>query len=198
MFRLCSHLFAKYLSKKFGFSGSDTELKSNSGRIAMIFALVAFMFLYTAYSANIVAILQSTSNSINDLEDLLNSKIELGVEQAPYFIPIFKVNFRKIFRIMLLIWNFQYASNPVAKNIYEKKLKPRGDKFMMSLRQGTEKMRTHFFAFYTEGSSINKLMSDYFDESEKCNVRQVEYVKIKEPWIIAQKHGSYTELLKIG
>ncbi|XP_045473007.1 glutamate receptor 1-like [Harmonia axyridis] len=161
--------------------GSDTELKSSSGRIAMIFALIAFMFLYTAYAANIVAILQSTSDSIKELKDLLASGMELGVEKAPYIVNLFK-----------------NVSSPIGREIIEKRLKPKGDKFLMPLSEGTDKMRSQFFAFFTEPSSINKLMSDYFDEAEKCNVRYVEYTKVMEPWFITQKNGCYKELLKVG
>ncbi|CAG9829189.1 unnamed protein product [Diabrotica balteata] len=64
--------------------GTDTEPKSVSGRIATVFTFIAFMFLYTAYAANIVAILQSTTESIKTLEDLLHSRISLGVEDIVY------------------------------------------------------------------------------------------------------------------
>lgn len=66
--------------------GSDTELKSLSGRIAFFSTLITFMFLYTAYSGMIVALLQSTSNMITNLDDLLNSGIDLGVENLSYIV----------------------------------------------------------------------------------------------------------------
>lgn len=64
--------------------GTDVEPKSVSGRIATIFAFISLMFLYTSYSANIVALLQSTTDSIRTIEDLLNSRIKLGVEDIVY------------------------------------------------------------------------------------------------------------------
>ena len=64
--------------------GSDVEPQSNAGRIITIFTLATLMFLYTSYSANIVALLQSTTNSIQTLEDLLHSRIKLGVEDIIY------------------------------------------------------------------------------------------------------------------
>lgn len=54
------------------------------GRLVMFLVFLAFLFLYTSYSANIVALLQSTSNQIRNLPDLLNSKLELGVEDVAY------------------------------------------------------------------------------------------------------------------
>lgn len=64
--------------------GSDVEPKSVSGRIATIFTFISLMFLYTSYSANIVALLQSTTDSITNLEHLLNLNIKMGVEDIVY------------------------------------------------------------------------------------------------------------------
>lgn len=50
----------------------------------MFLIFLTFLFLYTSYSANIVALLQSSSNQIKTLDDLLNSKLEMGTEDTPY------------------------------------------------------------------------------------------------------------------
>lgn len=71
--------------------GSDCVPKSNSGRMAAIFTFIIMMFLYTSYSANIVALLQSTTDSIRTLEDLLISRITLGVEDIVYAHHYFEV-----------------------------------------------------------------------------------------------------------
>ncbi|KRT78788.1 hypothetical protein AMK59_7965 [Oryctes borbonicus] len=73
--------------------GSEAEPRSTSGRIATIFIFVAVSFMYTFYSANIVALLQSTSESIQTLEDLLTSRIKLGAEDIPYSKFFFKVTY---------------------------------------------------------------------------------------------------------
>lgn len=73
--------------------GSDTEPKSISGRIVTILTLLVLMFLYTSYSANIVALLQSTDENIRSLEDLYNSRIWLGVEDISYSYYYFQVSF---------------------------------------------------------------------------------------------------------
>lgn len=64
--------------------GSNEEPRSVSGRIATFFTLLILMFLYNSYSANIVALLQSTTDSIRTVEDLLTSRIKLGVEDIVY------------------------------------------------------------------------------------------------------------------
>lgn len=54
------------------------------GRITTIFLFISLMFLYTSYSANIVALLQSSSKSIQSLEDLLKSRLEVGVDDTVF------------------------------------------------------------------------------------------------------------------
>lgn len=75
--------------------GTDVEPKSVSGKIATVFAFISLMFLYTSYSANIVALLQSTTDSIRTLDDLLSSRIKLGVEDIVYAHYYFSVIFKK-------------------------------------------------------------------------------------------------------
>lgn len=52
---------------------------------------MCLLFVVTSYTANIVALLQSTTKSITTLEDILNSEMEAGIQDQPYnrhFIPI--------------------------------------------------------------------------------------------------------------
>lgn len=53
--------------------------------------LMCLFFIFTSYTAKIVALLQSTTKTIRTLEDLLNSKMEFGVQDTPYnrhFFPL--------------------------------------------------------------------------------------------------------------
>lgn len=72
--------------------GTPHEPKSAGGRIVMLFGFIALMFLYVSYSANIVALLQSTADNINTLEDLLDSKITLGLHEILYSHYYFSVS----------------------------------------------------------------------------------------------------------
>lgn len=97
-----------------------------------------------------------------------------------------------------VIFNLQKASEKVRREIYLKKLQPKGEKHKMSLAEGVEKMRTEFFAFHTESTSAYKVIGDTFQESEKCKLQQISYATIIEPWIIATKNHSYKEIMKVG
>lgn len=50
----------------------------------MVVVFIILMFLYTSYSANIVALLQSPSKKIKTLKDLYNSRLKLGADDTVY------------------------------------------------------------------------------------------------------------------
>lgn len=64
--------------------GSEVEARLTSSRIFVLFSFITFIFVYTSYTANIVALLQTPTKSIQTLEDLYNSKLKLGVEDNLY------------------------------------------------------------------------------------------------------------------
>ncbi|RZC33568.1 glutamate receptor 2, partial [Asbolus verrucosus] len=162
--------------------GTDVEPKSNAGRIATILTFLTLMFMYTSYSANIVALLQSTTDSIRTLEDLLNSRIKLGVEDIVY-----------------AHYYFENAQEPVRKAIYQQKVAPKGQKpNFMTAEEGMKRVQQGFFAFHVELNTGYKIVSDIFQENEKCGLMEVEYVNLIEPWLSTRKNSAYKEVMKIG
>ncbi|KAJ3642290.1 hypothetical protein Zmor_025090 [Zophobas morio] len=162
--------------------GSDVEPQSNTGRIITIFTFIALMFLYTSYSANIVALLQSTTNSIQTLEDLLQSRIKLGVEDIVY-----------------AHYYFENDQEPVRKAIYEQKVAPKGQKAnFFKAEEGIRRVQEGFFAFHIELNTGYKIISNSFQEGEKCGLKEIEYVNFIEPWVATQKRSPYKEIMKIG
>lgn len=53
--------------------------------------LIAALSLYASYTANIVALLQSTTDSIKTVTDLYNSPLKLGAQDVIYNRYYFKV-----------------------------------------------------------------------------------------------------------
>ncbi|CAH1364152.1 unnamed protein product [Tenebrio molitor] len=162
--------------------GSDVEPQSIAGRIIFIFTLTTLMFLYTSYSANIVALLQSTTDSIKTLDDLLHSRIKLGVEDIVY-----------------AHYYFENAVDPTRRAIYEQKVAPKGQKpSFMKAEEGIRRVQEGFFAFHIELNTGYKLISDVFQEGEKCGLKEIEYVNLIEPWLATEKKSPYKEVMKIG
>lgn len=60
-------------------------------RIVTFMLLVASLSLYAAYTANIVGLLQSTTDSIQTIPDLLHSPLKMGAQDVVYNRYYFKV-----------------------------------------------------------------------------------------------------------
>nr|CAI5841416.1 unnamed protein product [Callosobruchus analis] len=166
---------------KFIFS-TDTEPKSISGRIATLITLLALMFLYTSYSANIVALLQSTTESIKTLEDILNSRITLGVHDVVYG-----------------HYYFEHATEPTRRAIYEQKVAPKGQKpHFMTVEEGIARVRKEFFGFSGEVSSSYKIVADTFEEHEKCSLKEVIFITPVDTHMPIRKKSAYKEFVKVG
>ncbi|KYB29515.1 hypothetical protein TcasGA2_TC032001 [Tribolium castaneum] len=162
--------------------GSENEPKTMSGRIAVFIVFLVLMFLYTSYSANIVVLLQSTSANINTLQDLLNSKITLGVEDVVYSHHYFETQ-----------------TEFTRKSIYEKKVAPKNQKSnFMTTEMGIEKMKDEFFAFHVETTAGYKQIMDTFQEHEKCGLIEIDYLNVLYPSITIRKNSPYKEIVKVN
>ncbi|XP_077287723.1 ionotropic receptor 75a-like [Arctopsyche grandis] len=162
--------------------GTSIEPRSIAGRIVNLMLFFTLMFLYVSYSANIVALLQSQSNSIKTLSDLLNSKLKLGSEDNLYN-----------------RYYFQAYSDPIRKAIYSQKIAPKGETpHFYAMKEGVKRMRTELFAFHMEYSVGYKYVNDLYREDEKCGLQEVQYFDMTYPWFSIQKNISFKEMFKIG
>lgn len=78
--------------------------KSISGKAVIFVILMSSTFIYTAFSAKIVLILQSSAKSIKDVGDLYNAGYDFGVEDYgfnKYYLRVSKNRFffLNLFRI---------------------------------------------------------------------------------------------------
>ncbi|XP_060802880.1 ionotropic receptor 75a-like [Amyelois transitella] len=162
--------------------GSTIELKGGVGRLIMFLIFLSFLFLYTSYSASIVALLQSSSNSIHSLADLYNSKMELGVENLPYN-----------------IYYFTSAKDPLRKAIYENRVAPKGRKpNYLTLEEGVKKLQAKPFAFNMNVGVGYRLVNKYFLEHEKCGLQQINFIDNSQPFVACPKYSPYVEIFKVG
>nr|CAI5837535.1 unnamed protein product [Callosobruchus analis] len=161
---------------------SDTEPRSSAGRIAYFIALISLMFLYTSYSANIVALLQSTTEAIRTVEDLLNSRISLGALDVVYN-----------------HYYFVHSQDPVRKAIYHQKIAPKGQQpRFMSLEEGMSRVRNEFFGFHLEPTIAYKVVADTFKENEKCALKEVAYINLIPPHMVIKQGSPFQKILESG
>lgn len=79
--------------------GAAVTPRSTTARIITIVIFTTSMFLYTSYSANIVALLQSPSTKIRTLQDLYESRLEIGVDDTVFNRYYFSVNTLALFAL---------------------------------------------------------------------------------------------------
>ncbi|XP_073944619.1 ionotropic receptor 75a-like [Choristoneura fumiferana] len=155
------------------------ELTGTLGRVVIFILFLAFLFLYTAYSASIVVLLQSSSNQIRTLSDLLQSKLELGVEDTPY--------------------NRFWFFDPIRKAIYEKKIAPKGSTpRFYSMDEGIKLLQNKPFAFNTNLGVGYRFMEKYFHEHEKCGLQEIAFIQDGSAWSSCYKLSPYKEIFKVG
>ncbi|XP_069698812.1 ionotropic receptor 75a-like [Periplaneta americana] len=163
--------------------GTTLEAYSIPGRIIMFLLFTAVIFLYTAYSACIVALLQSSTDTIRTLKDLLDSGLALGVEDVVYNRHYFPA-----------------ATDSIRRAIYTKKVSPPGgpDHFM-SLEEGLKRVQKGLFAFHVELGPGYEVISDTFLEEEKCGLETINFlIEIVEPWVGVSKTTPFAEVLTVA
>ncbi|CAO1408592.1 unnamed protein product [Diamesa hyperborea] len=156
--------------------------KITSSRTILFFIFLALSFLYSAYTANIVSLLQSPAKHIRTLEDLYKSKIKLGAEDT-------QVN--HIY--------FSTADDPLQRKIYLEKLAPPNQQDNFVNRSiGIAKVRKGLYAFIMEESGAYKIMEDTYYEHQKCELLNIRYIELTHPFIMIQKRSPYKEILKVN
>uniref|UniRef100_A0A182Y0V0 Ionotropic glutamate receptor C-terminal domain-containing protein n=1 Tax=Anopheles stephensi TaxID=30069 RepID=A0A182Y0V0_ANOST len=162
--------------------GSSVLPRSCSSRTITMLTFTVLMFLYASYSANIVALLQSPSTKIQTLEDLLASRLKFGVHDT-----VFNRHY------------FTHATEPTRKALYEQKIRrPYGPDAFIALEQGIDRIRHGLYAFHVEQGVGYKVISETYQEDEKCGLQEIQYLQVVDPYYAIQKNSSYKEMVKIG
>lgn len=160
--------------------GSYLTITNTSGRVVVLTTFLAFLALYTSYSANIVALLQSPSHVIKTIDDLVESPLMLSIQEAKY---------NRYF--------YLETTNPQVKNVYEKKVKPQGAAgWIYDPFEGVERLRTELLAFQVETKAAYKAIARTFTESEKCSLSELQFVDLPMTTISVQRDSGYKEIFK--
>ncbi|KAG5343575.1 GLRK protein, partial [Acromyrmex charruanus] len=166
----------------FSQQGYSFEPYRVSSRIVTLMLLLASLSLYAAYTANIVSLLQSTTDSIKTLRDLLNSPLKLGVQDVVYNRHYFK--------------SFQ---DSVRKTILKQRIEPKGSKSnWMSVEEGVRRVRNKLFAFHGEIGTVYQLMQDTYLEEQKCGLTEIDFLNVLYPLLVIQEQSPYSEIIKNG
>lgn len=127
-----------------------------------------------------MALLQSTTKSIQTVSDLQNPLIEIGVHDTPYNRYYLKIE-----------------TEPTRKLLYDTKIAKEADTKFMNLTYGVSRMREGMFAFHSEVSPAYDEVERTFFENEKCGLMEIKFLKDIGTWSAIQKHSPYKEILKV-
>ncbi|XP_044738846.1 ionotropic receptor 75a-like [Chrysoperla carnea] len=161
--------------------GIEREPRTTSSRMVLFMLLMSLMFIYTAYTANIVVILQSTSQSIRTLKNLADSKLKFGAEDfqlRPHFLNI-------------TIPERQYLSDRKLKNLPDK------EKFL-SLEGGIRRLREEPFAFATLPTIAYHIVEQTFFDYEKCQISEIQFSNGVNIYVVAPFNSTYDENFRVG
>nr|XP_012224408.1 PREDICTED: glutamate receptor U1-like [Linepithema humile] len=162
--------------------GYSYEPYKISTRIVTLMLLLASLSLYAAYTANIVGLLQSTTDSIKTVPNLLNSPLKLAAQDIVYNRYYFK--------------SFQ---DPIRKAIVETRIEPKGRKpNWISMEEGVRRIKNELFAFIGEIGTIYQLMQDTYQEDEKCGLTEIDFLNVLFPLLAIQMQSPYLEIIKNG
>ncbi|CAH0724204.1 unnamed protein product, partial [Brenthis ino] len=164
-----------------GQQGCSKEPKKLAGRIMVWIIFTALMALYAAYSANIVVLLQASSNSIRTLEELVDSKVTLAALEVDYNHFILKAH-----------------KDPVRLKIYKKIEPDKGKAEYYGLNEGVERVRKGLFAFHVIAEQLYRRVEETFLDTEKCDLVEVDFMNILDPFVPVYKFSPYLELLRIA
>ncbi|XP_066595748.1 ionotropic receptor 75a-like isoform X2 [Prorops nasuta] len=150
-------------------------------RITTLMVLIFALSLYASYTANIVSLLQTTTDAIKTLADLLYSPLKKGAQDVIYNRHYFKT----------------FTDN-VRKALVET-VEPKGKKgSWMSLDEGVRKIRNELFAFHGELGTMYQVVQETFLEDEKCGLTEIDYLNILYPLLVIQKRSPYLEIIRNG
>ncbi|XP_011300833.1 glutamate receptor ionotropic, delta-2 isoform X2 [Fopius arisanus] len=160
--------------------GFYCEPRTISTRIVVLMMLLIALSLYAAYTANIVALLQSTADSIKTLDDLMNSPLKIG-----------------IFDIVYNRYYFGAFEDPVRKEFYERLVKDK-PAVWMPLEEGIQRVREGLFAFHVDLGFGYQMMQETFEEVEKCGIEEIDYLKVYDPLLVIEKQSPFREIIRVG
>ncbi|XP_043270441.1 glutamate receptor ionotropic, kainate 5-like [Venturia canescens] len=160
--------------------GSYYEPRIVPTRIIVLMALISTLSLYASYTANIVALLQSSADTINSPQDLMNSPMGIGIYDVVYN-----------------RYYFQAAQDPERKKFYETKVKGK-EEVWLGLREGMSRVRKGLYAFHVEYGAGYQVIQETWEEGEKCSVHEIDYLKVLNPLLVVQHRSPYLEMFRVG
>ncbi|KAF7285046.1 hypothetical protein GWI33_012351 [Rhynchophorus ferrugineus] len=161
--------------------------KNLSGKMAAFIILILSTFLFTAFSARIVLLLQSHTDDIKNMDDLVSAKYVIVLQDTP---------FNKFF---VMVPSFR-SNERLRKGFAEETLKKTpGNSYYLSTTEGLKLVRDTYTAFQGEHSSAHYVIGKTFSPAQTCALRTVEpFFKQDVTYLCCNRNTSYYEHFLVG
>uniref|UniRef100_A0A182JPH8 Ionotropic glutamate receptor C-terminal domain-containing protein n=1 Tax=Anopheles christyi TaxID=43041 RepID=A0A182JPH8_9DIPT len=159
--------------------GHDVVPHFNGTRLLMFSLQLTSFFILTSYSASIVALLQSPSQAIASVGDLVRSPLKAGVMDTSY---------GRVY--------YQETQDPDVQDLYRKKIKPHGDRAFMEPNEGIARVKQEMYAYEAEVNAAYKVIKETFAPEEVCKLQELEAIKLPPFGIPIVKGSKYRELIR--
>ncbi|XP_023288798.1 glutamate receptor 1 [Orussus abietinus] len=165
--------------------GSHKEPRTYSGRIVFLACIFFSLMLYQFYSASIVgSLLAEPPRYIKTLKDLLDSDMEIGIEDISY------------------TFDFLHSStDPVVQEFNKKRIIPNGKRSRTptyDIEEGLQKVKKGGFAYHIDTSTAYKIIQDTFTDDEICDLQDVHLFSPRIAYLATAKNSPFKEILTYG
>nr|QZH55078.1 ionotropic receptor 64a [Achelura yunnanensis] len=162
--------------------GMTVSRKSISIKLLIFVTFVLFLTISQHYNAIVVStLLRETSKNIRTLEDLTSSNLKAGVENILYLEDFFK-----------------HTKDPVAKELYRKKIATKYHYNFLEPHNGMRLVKQGGFAYHVDSSLAYRIMRETFTEREICDIQEVSMFQTLKMGILLKKNSPYKDLFAHG
>ena len=148
---------------------------------ATFYVFVLFSaIIYQFYSSFIVSsLLTDPPKTINTLRQLIDSKLDVGIENITYNLDFFET-----------------TNDLIAQELFRKKIE--GHHGFHNVGQGLKLVKKGGFAFHVDTSYAYKLIQEIFSDQEICELHEMLLFPIRPLAVAVAKDSSFNEFFKIG
>ncbi|XP_049876616.1 glutamate receptor-like [Pectinophora gossypiella] len=162
--------------------GSDISRSSTSIKLVMFVTFVFALTIYQYYNATVVSgLLRDPPKTIRTPKDLLRSHLKAGIHDVLYNRDFFK-----------------HTTDPVALEMYEKKIVSASGNNFFSLEHGMMLVKQGGFAFLVDNSIAYGIMRNTFNEAELCEAHEVALYPPQNMAAVVKKKSPYKEHFAYG
>lgn len=159
--------------------GTHLTIATTSGRFVLMTTLLSTLAMFSSYSASIVLLIQSPSKSIHNLDNLIESPLDIGMHAVEHIE-------RKVFA----------GNDTILQKLFSGGSQASGDIWIKDELIGIDKVRNELFGFLIDAPIGYQAISKRFTESEKCRLNELNVIRQPMKTITVHKRSGLKEPIK--